>query len=433
MPGEGNRLTRITHARLPRWLVVLCWLLATSHPPLQAQRSALDTRRVKVGAEVLLEKYLDSLNGKRVGVICNRSSILPNGTHLVDTLLRRGVTITALFGPEHGIRGRAAAGATIENETDPATGIPVYSLYGKVLKPSAEMLANVDVLLFDLQDAGSRFYTYASTMANTMEAARDNRKKFILLDRPNPINGVELEGPVLDMTLTSFFGKFPIPVRHGLTLGELARMIVGEGWLDIDSRVDLMVVPMEGWKRPMWYDETGLPWVPPSPNMRTLATATVYPGTCLFEATNISEGRGTGNPFEYIGAPGMRNKAIAAKLNAFRLPGVIFQPVEFTPEGDTAAGPDPKFKDKICRGVYVHVTDRKQFKPVLTGVLMLATIQRSYPHALMLTTGRLDRLIGDTIISQAIEAKRVGMNVLDFTRRQIEAFKRIRSKYLLYR
>src|ERR1051326_8770761 len=429
-----SRLTR----SLP--LLVLCALIVAPYSTLLAQRTDLSAppaapgvHRVKVGAEVLLEKFLDSLKGKRVGVICNRSSILPDGTHLVDTLLRLGVNITALFGPEHGIRGNAAAGAVIGNETDSATGIPVYSLYGKVLKPSAEMLQNVDVLLFDLQDAGSRFFTYASTMANAMEAARDNSKRFMILDRPDPINGVDLEGPVLDMTLVSFFGMFPIPVRHGLTLGELARMIVGEGWLNFDSHVDLMVIPMQGWKRSMWYDETKLPWVPPSPNMKTLATATVYPGMCLFEATNISEGRGTGNPFEFIGAPGMRHKVIAAKLNALKLPGVYFQPVEFTPHGDSASGPNPKFNDKACRGIYVHVTDRKTYKPVLTGVLVLATIQKAYPHVFVLTAGRLDRLIGDTLISQSIDAKRVGLTVLDFTKRQIDQFKKVRSKYLLYR
>ena len=276
---------------------------------------------VRVGAEVFVEKNLDSVRGKKLGIVCNQTSVFPNGTHLVDSLRRLGLEVTALFSPEHGIRGQAAAGVQIGNQIDSGTGLTVYSLYGKTLKPTAEMVRNVDVFIFDLQDAGSRFFTFSSTMANVMEAARDFGKKIYVLDRPNPIDGVDLEGPVLDMTLISFFGLFPIPVRHGLTMGELANMIVGEGWLNYNSSVDLTVVPMEGWRRSMWYDSTGLPWISPSPNMKTLATATVYPGTCFFEATNISEGRGTPKPFEYIGAPNLNSEKAVSLLSRLHLPG----------------------------------------------------------------------------------------------------------------
>ena len=250
-----------------------------------------------------------------MGVICNQTSVLPDGTHLVDALLKRNVNVTALFGPEHGVRGDAAAGKKVADTTDPSSGLPVYSLYGKTTKPTPEMLSRVDVLLFDIQDIGSRYYTYAGTMAFAMEAAAQNGKSFIVLDRPNPVNGVDVEGTVLDLGFRSLVGMFPVPARHGLTMGELAKMIVGEGWID-DTRVNLEVVEMVGWKRSMWHDETGLPWIAPSPNMKTLATATVYPGTCLVEATNLSEGRGTAKPFEQIGAPGVDGDAASRTLNA---------------------------------------------------------------------------------------------------------------------
>ena len=229
----------------------------------------LDAQKVKVGAEVLLEKYLDSLKGKNIAVVCNQASVLPNGVHIVDTLLKLGVKIKALLAPEHGIRGSVGAGITVGSGVDAKTGLPVYSLYGKTQKPTPDMLHDVDIVLFDLQDVGARFFTYASTMSGCMETVRDLGKKMIVLDRPNPINGVDVEGPVLDMDLISFVGLFPIPVRHGMTLGELAKMIVGGGWLNYNSQVNLWVIPMSGWKRSMWYDDTKLPWIPPSPNMKT--------------------------------------------------------------------------------------------------------------------------------------------------------------------
>jgi uncharacterized protein YbbC (DUF1343 family) len=392
--------------------------------------SSLLAQRVKVGADVLLDKYLDSLKGKNVAVVCNQASVLSNGVHIVDTLLKRGIKIKALLAPEHGIRGTSAAGVAIGNQMDEKTGLPVYSLYGKTQKPTPEMLHDVDVLIFDLQDVGARFFTYASTMSGCMETVRDLQKKMIILDRPNPINGVDIEGPVLDMELISFVGLFPIPVRHGLTLGELAKMIVGGGWLNYNSQVDLWVIPMTGWKRTMWFDDTKLPWVPPSPNIKSLTTATVYPGTCLFEATNVSEGRGTAKPFEWIGAPGVDAERIAVKLNSFQLRGVIFEPVHFTPAADSASAPDPKYKNKLCGGIFVHVTNRKIFKPVITGILMLSVF-RNFPK-FELRQGYLDRLVGDTSIGEKLNKRKIGKNIFDGFKHQLEEFKKMSSKYLLY-
>jgi uncharacterized protein YbbC (DUF1343 family) len=388
-------------------------------------------QRVKTGAEVLLEQRLALLSGKRVGVICNQTAVLPDGTHLVDALLKKGVNVTALFAPEHGIRGTAPAGATVGDATDRATGLPVYSLYGKTTKPSPEMLANVDVLLFDIQDIGSRYYTYTGTMAFAMEAAAQNRKSFVVLDRPNPVDGVDVEGTVLDMGFRSLVGMFPVPARHGLTTGELAKMIVGEGWID-DTRLDLTVVEMQGWKRRMWYDDTGLPWVPPSPNMKSLATATVYPGTCLIEATNLSEGRGTARPFEYVGAPGVAGAAVAETLNALGLPGVTFHAVTFTPAAGSDAGPDPKFRDKVCGGVYIEVTDRSAFRPVLTGLSIVSAFARLVPEKFEIRDGLMDRLLGSDIVRTRLEAGAPPRELLRLNAADFDSYMKRRQVYLLY-
>ncbi len=419
--NKSHYLSFITHNS--RLLAVGCLLLAFS--------SCLFAQHVRIGAEILLEKHLDSLAGKRIGVICNHTSVLPNGIHLVDTLLKRGVKITALFAPEHGIRGKIPAGKKVSNEIDSVTGIPVYSLYGGSKKPTIEMLIDVDVLIFDMQDVGARFYTYISTMGYCMMAAGENEKKFYVLDRPNPINGIDIEGPPLDLELRSFVGLYPIPVRHGMTVCEIAKMIIGEGYLN-PSTAEVTVIPMEGWKRTMWYDETGLPWIAPSPNMKTLATATVYPGTCFFEATNFTEGRGTDKPFEYIGIPGLHSKLVSAKLNELKLPGVKFLPVEFTPKGNPATSADPKFKNKKCGGIYVKVTDRKTFQPALTGVMMLAAMKQIYPKKFIIKKGLLDRLIGDDQISERLEEGKVSKNIFSIYKSSMERYLQIRSKYLLY-
>jgi uncharacterized protein YbbC (DUF1343 family) len=350
----------------------------------------------------------------------------------VDALLKKGVKVTALFGPEHGIRGTAYAGMKVTDSTDPKTGIRIYSLYGQRTKPAPEMLADVDVLIFDIQDVGARFYTYAGTMAYAMEAAAQNRKSFVVLDRPNPINGADIEGAVLDLSLKSLVGMFPVPIRHGLTMGELAKMIIGEGWID-DTRLDLKVVEMTGWKRAMWFDETGLEWVAPSPNMRTLATATVYPGTCLVEATNLSEGRGTDRPFEEIGGPGIDPEVAAGKLNDLKLPGVRFKPASFTPRAGEAAGPKPKHKDKLCGGVSVEVTDRKAFRPVSTGLAVIRVFSGLAPDKFQMQDGFMDRLLGSDVMRTRFQEGEPIEKVLAINGADFEEYLKLRRKYILYK
>ena len=266
--------------------------------------SLSQSNRVKIGAEVFLEKYLDIIKGKKIGIVTNHTGVLPDGRHIVDVLNSiPDVKIVALFGPEHGIRGEVPDGKSISHGVDTKTGIKVYSLYGEVKKPTPEMLKDIDVLIFDIQDVGARFYTYISTMSYCMEACAELGKKFIVLDRPNPIRGLYVDGPVLAPKFKSFVGPHPIPVAHGMTVGELAKLFNEEGWLENGVKADLTVIKMENYLRKMWFDQTGLPWVKPSPNMMTLNTAIVYTATCFIEGTNVSEGRGTAHPFEWIGAP----------------------------------------------------------------------------------------------------------------------------------
>ncbi|MHC4745057.1 MAG: exo-beta-N-acetylmuramidase NamZ family protein, partial [Planctomycetota bacterium] len=270
---------------------------------------------VKTGLDNIAS-YHEMFRGKRVGIITNHTGCNSAGRHITDVFAEmEGVKVTALFGPEHGIKGSKAAGEKIDSEAGEAEDIPVYSLYGKTLKPTPEMLKNVDVLVFDIQDVGARFYTYTYTMSLAMEAAAENRKRFVVLDRPNPINGLTVEGSVLEPRFASFVGLYPIPVRHGMTVGELALMFNRQGWLKGGVRADLVVVSVGSWRRGDWYDKTGLRFIKPSPNMTDLNTAIVYPGLCLLEGTNVSEGRGTRKPFLQFGAPWIDAGELAARLN----------------------------------------------------------------------------------------------------------------------
>ncbi|MEK7670293.1 MAG: DUF1343 domain-containing protein, partial [Bacteroidota bacterium] len=315
--------------------------------------------QVKTGADLLFEKRFDLIEGKRLGLVTNHSAVLSNGKHLADALFENPkAKLVVLFGPEHGIRGQAPAGKSVRDSIDTKTRIPVYSLYGRINKPTAEMLKNVDVLIFDIQDIGARFYTYESTLSLAMEAAAENRIPFIVLDRPNPITGTRFDGFVLVDSLRSFVGMHRISIMHGMTMGELATMINQEGWLKNGVRANLDVVRMEGWKRDVWFDETQLTWIGPSPNMQSLQTAIVYPGSCLFEGTNFSEGRGTEKPFEYIGSPFVNGKQWADELNSLRLPGITFEPIVFVPQEIQNVVATPKHKGVRCEGVFLHVLDR---------------------------------------------------------------------------
>ena len=325
--------------------------------------------KVKLGNEVLLEENIALIKGKRVGLVTNQTGLTGDLSSLVDVLLSHSeVNLVALFGPEHGYRGDAQAGIEVESYIDKKTNLPVYSLFGATKSPTSTMLKDVEIILFDIQDIGVRYFTYIYTMANVLESAGKVGLPFVVLDRPNPLGGIKVEGNIVEEDFKSFVGNYALPIRHGMTIGELATYFNEE----FRMGVDLKVIKMKNWQRKIYYDETSLIWVPPAPNILTLDTAFIYPGTCLVEGTNISEGRGTVKPFEMIGAAWIDGIELSRELNSRKLPGVLFRPVYFSPLAD-------KYKDKKCEGVQFHTTDREAFLPVLSGLTLLEVIIELYP------------------------------------------------------
>ena len=384
------------------------------------------------GLDVLLTEHLDLIRGKRVGIVTNYTAVTRYGTSIVDTISSiPGVHVTALFGPEHGIRGNRSAGAYVESYVDSLTGIRVYSLYGKTRKPTPAMLDSVDVLLFDIQDIGARFYTYISTMGLAMQAAAENHIPFIVLDRPNPITGDIVEGPILNPELKSFVGMYPIPIRHGLTIGELAQMINGEGWLENGVRADLTVIRMKNWRRPMWFDQTGLKWIKTSPNMPDLKTAILYPGMCLIEGTNVSEGRGTHSPFKIIGAPWIKGDSLKQVIDSFHPLGLMVKAAEFVPQPIPGMAPHPKYEGEVCSGLEFKLANRNIFRSVSFGVTLLSAIHRLYPNKLSFKKS-FDLLSGTETLREQIQNGVPPKKIISAWSKKLSEFKITREKYLLY-
>lgn len=380
---------------------------------------------VRLGLDTVAENA-NLFQGKRLGLIVNPTSYNSEGKYIVEVFrAMKDVRVVALFSPEHGLRGEEEAGKKVENETDPVTGLPVYSLYGKTSKPTPQMLADIDVLVFDIQDVGARFYTYLYTMSLAMEAAAENGKQFVVLDRPDPINGVQLEGPVLEPEFATFVGLYPIPVRYGMTVGELARMINGEGWLAKGVKANLTVVPLTGWRRSMWFDQTGLKFIKPSPNIPDVETEAVYPGLCLLEGTNLSEGRGTPKPFLQFGAPWIDADDLADHLNSLKLAGLRFFATSFTPTSS-------KFKNEKCRGVEILLTDRTRLEPFWSGVLIVNELYQMYPDNFQWIEKHFDRLCGTATIREAIIARKPLVLLKADWAAQCKTFNQTRQKYLLY-
>ena len=326
--------------------------------------------QVRAGLDVLVSRLSGSIKGRRVGLLCHQASVTRDLTHAVDAIRALpGVTLAALFAPEHGIAGTAQDLIHVASTRDRATGLTVWSLYGRRLAPTPEMLRGLDVLVVDLQDVGSRYYTFVWTMVLAMQACARADLPVVVLDRPNPLGGIQMEGNVADPAYASFVGLYPLAVRHGMTIAELASYLNETHGFG----AELTVVPMDGWRRAMEWEATGLPWVLPSPNMPTIDTARVYPGGCLIEGTNLSEGRGTTRPFELIGAPFLEVRALARALIRRRLPGVAFRPAAFTPAFQ-------KHKGERCEGVQLHVTDRQRFRSFATSVALIAEARRQAPR-----------------------------------------------------
>jgi uncharacterized protein YbbC (DUF1343 family) len=386
--------------------------------------------RVKTGLERLLDRP-DVLRGLRVGLVVNPSSITAGLEHAAATLKgRRGLTVTALFGPEHGIAADAQDLVEVGHSRDRETGLPVHSLYGETRVPTPEMLAGVDAMVYDVQDVGSRYYTFVYTMLHVMEACARERKRVVVLDRPNPIGGDAVDGNVLDPEFRSFVGMHPLAVRHGMTAGELALMFREELALDVDLRV----VPMRGWRRKMAFEDTGLPWVLPSPNIPTVDTAWVYPGGCLVEGTNLSEGRGTTRPFELCGAPWLDGPALARALERERIPGCGFRAASFTPTFQ-------KHANVPCHGVQVHVTDRRAFPAFLAYLLLIHHARgqdeqrfawRDPPYEYEHVKLPFDILCGTDRVRKAIEGGVSPRRLAAGWKKERAAFQERRKRYLLY-
>ena len=392
----------------------------------------MDRKPVKLGIEKLLEDETHLVQGARLGLVCNQASVDHQFHHAADLLKEQsGVQLQALFGPQHGIRGDVQDNMVeTDHAIDRETGLPIYSLYSETREPTESMLRDLDVLVFDMQDVGCRIYTFAYTMANCMTAARKFGKKVIVCDRPNPINGRDVAGNVLEPEQASFVGLFPIPTRHGMTLGELARLFNEH----FQINCELEVITMDGWNRNSWHDQTDAPWVMPSPNMPTLDAATVFPGTVHFEGTQISEGRGTTRPFELVGAPYITSEEYAAQLNDAKLPGVYFRSCIFRPTFQKHAGLG-------CGGVQIHVTDRDQFEPVTTGLTMVKVAHDSYrevfrwkepPYEYVFDRNPFDVIAGTKKIREAFEQGITMGKLQESWEPKLTTFKKLREAFLLY-
>jgi len=404
--------------------------------------------RIKTGLEVFLAKHLDLVKGKKVGLLTNPAAVDSELRSEVEILARHpGVNLVALYGPEHGHGGQAQAGQSVSYYIDSQYHIPVFSLYGQAGKtipgmpkdidatmrsfdttntgkaPERAMVQGIDVMIFDLQDIGTRVYTYISSMALAMQACAEVGLEFIVLDRPNPITGSIMEGPLLEYPqFSSFVGLYPIPLRHGMTAGELARLF-NERFLE--KKVALTVIPLEGWRREMWYDQTAFPWVFPSPNMPTLDTATVYPGQVLLEGTNLSEGRGTTKPFELFGAPWIDGYELAKKLNDLALPGVRFREAWFAPTFS-------KFQGERCRGAQVHVIDRTVFRPFQATLHIIKTVRDLYPDKFQFHEEYFDWMMGTDKVRKALQSGEPVPSIIRGLEKGLQDFEALRRPYLLY-
>jgi uncharacterized protein YbbC (DUF1343 family) len=388
---------------------------------------------VSPGLDLLINERIERVKGRRVGLLCHPASVAADLTHSADRLAGAGVQLHCLFGPEHGVRGEAQDMIGVSSDRDPRLGVPVHSLYGATLEslsPRAEWLEDLDVVLIDVQDVGSRYYTYVWTMVLTIRACAAAGVEVVVLDRPNPLGGVCLEGPLIEPGFDSFVGLHPVPVRHGMTPGEIALLVAHEQKIE----AEVSVVPARGWRREWLFDRTGLPWVLPSPNMPTLETALVYPGGCLLEGTTLSEGRGTTRPFEIFGAPWVDGWALAEALHAEDLPGVRFRPTTIRPTFH-------KHQDLPCGAVQIHVTDRRRFRPLRTYVAVLLALGRLWPgqfewrrqpYEFVSDLPAIDLLAGGSWLREGVERRVPLAELCQGWASAEEAFAERRRPFLIY-
>lgn len=384
----------------------------------QEKTSSAKSGSTQTGIDVLEEENFAPLRGKRVGLITNQTGVDSRGRRTIDVLARaEGVKLVRLLSPEHGILGRADA--SVANATDAATGLSIYSLYGDTRRPTEEMLKDLDALVFDIQDAGVRFYTYVTTMGYSLEEAAKRHLEFIVLDRPNPLGGEVIEGPMLDRDRLSFTGYFPLPVRYAMTMGELAQMFNEENHIN----ANLHVIQLVNWKRSATYDQTGLKWIPPSPNLRTLKAAFLYPGIEILQAGGVSVGRGTNTPFELIGAPWIQGAGLLAEMGRSAVPGVKFQTTTFTPN-------DGPYKGEYCQGVAMTIADPVELDPMRLGMEFAEALNRLYPKQFQLE--KINELLGSQATMGRLKHGEAPARIVGSWHAGIEDFRRFRQRYLLY-
>jgi uncharacterized protein YbbC (DUF1343 family) len=386
-----------------------------------AQGSAV--ARVRPGISILLDDSVYLVRNRRVGLVTNQSGVDAEGVSDVARLRAAGIQLVALFSPEHGFRGAADPGAAVASSKDSATGLPIYSLYGRTSAPTDEILRDIDLMLVDLQDAGARYYTYLGTTVEVMRAAARHRIPVVVLDRPDPIGG-QVQGNVLDPAFSSTIGLLAVPMRHGMTIGELARLAAA----DLGIEVELTVVPVAGWRRSLALDQTGLPFIPPSPNLRSIESLYHYPGLCLFEGTNLSVGRGSAAPFEQIGAPWLDTAVVLASLRRAQLPGVRFRGVAFRPQTPG----DGKFPDTLVRGIRLEVTDRTTYDPTATAVFLLSLIRAAYPQQFGWIPAHFDRLAGGSKLREQVDRGVGSAEIVEGWRFSLDRFLERRKPVLLY-
>jgi len=378
----------------------------------------------KLGNEVFLDEYSGSLKEKRVAVLTNQTGILPDGTHIIDAMISKGINVVKIFSPEHGIRGD-------ENysNVDEKTGIPVISLYGGKYKPDVKDLTDVDVLIYDVQDVGARFYTYTSTLYYLIESVIENKKFLYVCDRPLLLNPDYVDGFMLEEDYESFVGRIPTPVCYGMTCGELAYLLSSN--ISPFTGINIECVKMKYYSRNIDYESLKLTWVKPSPNMLTSKTAVCYPATCLLEGTNVSEGRGTDKPFEYFGAPWVDSKMLADELNSYGLNGVLFEPITFTPSEKISAY-NPKFFNKLCNGIFINVSDNKSFEPVKCGTAILVSLNKLFSEFKFNKDNFIDKLAGTDKLRKMVTNNIDYKSIVDLWKDDVKSFNDTRIKYLLY-
>jgi uncharacterized protein YbbC (DUF1343 family) len=390
------------------------------------------SQQVKMGSDILFTDSVSILDNKSIGIISNHTGILSDGRHIIDALIDyQRAELKAIFGPEHGIKGNAPDGASITD--DKLNNVPVYSLYGKIRKPTSEMLEGIDLLIFDIQDIGARYYTYISTLYNCIEASAEFDIPIIVLDRPNPIGGLRVDGPLIEDEFKSFVATAKIPIVHGLTIAELA-IFFNDEFIGNSSfgKADLKVIKMLNWERDYFYSDCGLKWIKPSPNIPDLKTAVLYPGLCLIEGTNISEGRGTYKPFKQIGAPYINSTKLLNEIKLLDYESIDIDTVSFRPQSIDTMSKYPKYKDELCFGIKIIVNDMKNFESLRFGIELIAIIKKLHPEKFKFRKNWIDKLYGSEKLKYALENSLNPLTLYDSWEKDLNSFRNIRKKYLLY-